>query len=367
MTAATRSRPLKILHIDPERKWGGGEEQVLGLIARLAKKGHQSHLLTDRRGRLFERSQEIGITTIPIRVANDLDVRPVPRLRRLICRERYDIVHLHTKRAHALSLWLPRVQGLPKYVVTRRMDYPEPDNWYTHLLYNRRVDGVVAVSGAIADLLAKAGVEKSKIRLIHSGVDLQKFDSYQPIPPPSADVPVIGTAAVLEERKGHSYLLQAALSLKKQGVRLRYRIAGDGSLKGELQELALTLGLKEDFEFLGFVSDIPGFLSAIDIFVLPSLHEGLGGSVLEAMAAGKPAVVSRVGGLVDSVVDSTTGFLVAPGDVEGIAGAIRKLLHDRAMAEAMGKRGAERVRDHFTMQQMADKNEAYYYALLGAI
>ncbi|MGH8544809.1 MAG: glycosyltransferase family 4 protein, partial [Gammaproteobacteria bacterium] len=135
---------------------------MLGLIARLAKKGHQSHLLTDRRGRLFERSQEIGITTIPIRVANDLDVRPVPRLRRLICRERYDIVHLHTKRAHALSLWLPRVQGLPKYVVTRRMDYPEPDNWYTHLLYNRRVDGVVAVSGAIADLLAKAGVEKSK-------------------------------------------------------------------------------------------------------------------------------------------------------------------------------------------------------------
>jgi glycosyltransferase involved in cell wall biosynthesis len=364
VTAAPGSLPLKVLHIDPEQNWGGGEEQVLGLITHLSKKGHDNHLAAVRRGRLFERSQDLGIRTLPIKLGNHLDVRSVPALRRLIRRQRYDIVHFHTKRAHALSLWLPRGQRSPKYLVTRRMDYAEPNNWYTHVLYNRRVDGVVAISTLIAELLAKAGVEKKKIRLIHSGIDLQKVDHQRRNTKLLRDALVIGTVAVLEERKGHRYLLQAAAALKKDGVRLKWRIAGDGQLRSDLRKIALELGLDEDVEFLGFVADIFDFLSAVDIFVLPSLYEGLGIAALEAMAAGKPVVASRVGGLVDSVVDSVTGFLVAPGDVDGLAGAIRKLIQDRALVAAMGMRGAERVREKFTMEQMAEKNEAYYYDLL---
>jgi glycosyltransferase involved in cell wall biosynthesis len=365
VTAAGASRPLKVLHIDPERNWGGGEEQVLGLICHLSRKGHANHLATDGRGRLFESSRGLGITTVAIRVANDLDIRPVPGLRRLIRRERYDIVHFHTKRAHALALWLPKCRGAPRYLVTRRMDYAEPNNWYTHLLYNRRVDGVVAISRRIAQLLAEAGVEQSRIRLIHSGIDLRRHQNGPRAPASFTNSPVIGMAAVLEQRKGHRYLLQAASSLKKHGFRLKYRIAGDGSLRRDLHQLTATLGLQEDVEFLGFVSDMSRFFSTIDIFVLPSLSEGLGLTVLEAMAAGKPVVASRVGGVVDAVIDSMTGFLIAPKDVDGIAVAIRKLVQDQTLAEAMGKRGAERVRENFTIEQMAEKNEAYYYALLG--
>jgi glycosyltransferase involved in cell wall biosynthesis len=366
VTAALGSRPLKILHINPERNWGGGEEQVLGLITHLSNKGHDNHVATDGHSRLFDRTQALGFRTLPIQLCNDLDLRSVPGLRRLIRRERYDIVHLHTKRAHALSLWLPKTEELPKYVVTRRMDYPEPNSWYTHLLYNRRVDGVVAISRRIAELLVEAGVEKSRIRLIHSGIDAQKLQHPKPTAAALTNMAVLGTVAVLEERKGHRYGLEALASLKKQGFRLNYRIAGQGSLKGELQELALRLSLKEDVEFLGFIADVSGFLSTIDIFVLPSLYEGLGVSVLEAMAAGKPVIASRVGGLVDAVIDATTGFLVAPRDVEGIAGAIRKLLQDQVLARAMGQKGAIYVRENFTMEQMADKNEAFYYALIGA-
>jgi glycosyltransferase involved in cell wall biosynthesis len=366
VTAALGSRPLKILHIDPERNWGGGEEQVLGLIAHLSKKGHDNHLATDPRSTLFERSAPLGIKTLPIRVRNDLDLRPVPGLRRLIRREQYDIVHLHTKRAHVLSLWLPRTTGSPRYVVTRRMDYAEANSWYTHLLYNRRVDGVVAISRKVAELLAEAGVQKSKIRLIHSGIEPEKVQDRASTASSVTTAPVIGTVAALEERKGHRYALEALSSLKKQGLPLKYRVAGKGSLQADLQRLALRLGLNEDVEFLGFVGDISGFLSTIDIFVLPSLHEGLGVSVLEAMAAAKPIVASRVGGVVDVVIDSMTGLLVTPGDVEGLAGAIRKLAQDELLAQAMGRRGAERVRENFTMEAMAENNEAYYYALLEA-
>jgi glycosyltransferase involved in cell wall biosynthesis len=357
------SRLLKILHIDPERNWGGGEAQVLGLLTYLAERGHGIDLLTHPRGRLFEKAQTLGIRTLPLVVWNDLDLRPVPALRRLIHRERYDIVHLHTKRAHALSLWLPRGAGSPKYVVTRRMDYPERAGWYTHHLYCRRVDGVIAVSSPILSSLAEAGVMRERIRVIHSGVDAEKFK-----PSPAAtrarhDPPVIGSMAVLEERKGHRVLLEAARLLKAQGHRAKYFLAGEGSLRKELQTLAQRLGLADDVRFFGFVSDPASFLSEIDIFALPSLYEGLGVAALEAMAAGKPVVVSRVGGLAEIVRDSDNGLLVTPGNSTELAGALAKLLNDPSLACQLVVNAAERVKS-FTMTQMAQKNEAYYHELL---
>lgn len=365
MTASGYSRLLKILHIDPERRWGGGEAQVLGLLSYLAARGHRNDVLTHPDGRFFRESQVLSVRTIPLVVRNDLDLRPVPRLRRLIRDENYDIVHFHTKRAHALSFWLSSGIPRPKYVVTRRMDYPETNNWYTRCLYNRKVEGVVAISQKIFDLLVQAGVEPKKIRLIHDGIDPRLFASAANARDINSECVVVGMAAVLEERKGHRFLLEAARRLKTQGCRIQYRLAGDGSLRQSLEKDAIQLGLKDDVQFCGFVSDIPTFLSQVDIFVLPSLFEGLGVSVLEAMAAGKAVIASRVGGLAETVLDGVTGLLVMPGDAEELAAAIARLAGDRSLSREMGQRGRARLQEHFTLEQMASKNEAYYYALLG--
>lgn len=364
MTVSGHSRLLKILHIDPERHWGGGEAQVLGLLSYLVERGHHNDLLTYPDSRLFQRSQALSVRTIPLVVRNDLDLRAIPRLRRLIRDENYDIVHFHTKRAHALSFWLSHGASRPKYVVTRRMDYPEDNNWYTRCLYNRKVEGVVAISRKILQLLLQAGVEPERIRLIHDGVDPRPFESAASTRPLHPKRVVVGMAAVLEERKGHCFLLEAAERLKGQGCQIQYHLAGEGSLRKSLEALATRLGVKEDVQFLGFVSDIPAFLSAVDIVVQPSLFEGLGVSVLEAMAAGKAVIASRVGGLAELVIDAETGLLVAPRDVEGLANAIAKLAADRALMKTMGQKGAERLKESFTMEQMARSNETYYYGLL---
>jgi len=358
------SRLLKILHIDPERNWGGGEAQVLGLLAYLSKRGHRNDLLAHPQGRLFERSGHLGVKRLALTVRNDLDLRAVPALRRLIRDERYDIVHLHTKRAHALSSWLPRGPHRPKYVVTRRMDYPEAKNWYTKFLYNRRVDGVVAISRVIMNLLVEAGVKPERIRLIHSGVDTRQFCPSAAVRDCAEREAVVGTLAVLEERKGHRYLLEAAALLKGRGYKITYLIAGDGPLRDQLQERAAALNLRDEVRFLGFVSDTPGFLSQLDIFLLPSLYEGLGVAALEAMAAGKPVIASRAGGLAELVAEGETGLLVAPKDAEGLAQAIARLARDKERAWAMGMRGLEAVQSNFSLERMAAQNEDYYYALI---
>jgi glycosyltransferase involved in cell wall biosynthesis len=362
LAASGDSRLLKILHIDPEREWGGGEAQVLGLLEHLAARGHQNHLSAYPGGRLWQRCQELNVTRLALEARNDLDVRPVWRLRRLIGSEHYDIIHLHTKRAHALAAWLPHGVGAPRYVVTRRMDYPEKRNCRTRYLYNHCVDGVVAISQPIIDLLVRAGVDRDKIRLIHSGIDVSRFTYGSEAA--VRRTPTIGTLAVLEPRKGHAFLLHAVARLKARGLRLRCLLAGAGDERKRLEDLSRQLRLDTEIEFLGFVEDTPTFLAGVDIFVLPSLHEGLGVAVLEAMAAGKPVVASRVGGLSDVVIDGRTGLLVPPADAEALSEAIAALIAEPSRARAMGLAAAARAREHFALELMAARNEEYYFELL---
>ena len=362
----SHNRLLKILHIDPERNWGGGEAQVLGLLNYLCRKGHRNDLLTHPGGRLFEQTAPLGVKRLSLVARNDLDLRPVPALRRLIRSEKYDIVHFHTKRAHTLSLWLPRGPQCPKYVVTRRMDYPETKSWYTRYLYNRRVDGVVAISRVIMELLVEAGVEVGRIRLIHSGIDPERFVGCAAASAVAEREAVVGIVAALEIRKGHRYLLEAAARLKQRGHKIKYLVAGEGPARRELEERVKALSLVDEVRFCGFVSDAPDFLSQIDVFILPSLYEGLGVAVLEAMAAGKPVIASRVGGLPELVADGETGLLVAPKNVEGLVEAIARLADDKSLAREMGRKGAARARASFSLENMAAQNEAYYYELIGA-
>jgi glycosyltransferase involved in cell wall biosynthesis len=293
---------------------------------------------------------------------NEFDLNPVPSFRRLVQREQYDIVHFHTKRAHALALWLGR-GSRAKTVVTRRMDYPMKRSWYNRYLYNRKTDGVVAISRRIAEILVEGGVHEDRVRVIHSGVDPDLFGSFS-FPGWDGRTLTVGTVAVLVKRKGHRFLLEAAAIIKQRGFKLRYQFAGDGPEKKELEKLVAQLGLEEEVSFSGFLPDVAAFLANVDIFVLPSLYEGLGVAVLEAMAAGKPIVTSRVGGIPELIRDRECGLLVPAGRAESLADAICLLLSQESLAERMGRRAWQKVREEFTLEEMGNKNETFYYELL---
>ncbi|HEX9454004.1 MAG TPA: glycosyltransferase family 4 protein [Candidatus Binatia bacterium] len=359
-------RRLKILHIDPERNWGGGEAQVFGLVKFLAANDHQIELAAHPDGALFAKCAQLSIRHHPIVIRNDLDLRCIPALRRKLALESYDIVHFHTKRAHALSLWLPHGGRTTKFLVTRRMDYPVAPNWYTRRLYNQCVDGVVAISQTIADLLIAAGVDARRVRLIPSGIEPKLFASLPPSRLHGDGETVFGSVGVLETRKGHRLAIEALAALKLKGIKVRYRLAGDGNLRQELERQALQLGVSDQVSFAGSISDTSTFLGEIDIFVMPSLFEGLGVAALEAMAAAKPVIASRVGGLAETVVDGETGLLFPAADVSALAAAMATLAGDSQRALALGIKARQRVLQHYTLEQMARRNESLYYELLTA-
>ena len=354
---------LKILHIDPEKSWGGGESEVLHLLNYLSAWGHENHLLCHPEGRLSAAIQNSEIRTIPFRIRNDLDMRSVPFLRQLIRREQYDIVHFHTKRAHALTLCLGHVWPNVRFIVTRRMDYAVRKNWYHDYLYNRRVDGIIALSRKIESVLIEGGVRREKIRVIYTGVEPDRFQKPPNAHRPATEKLVVGTVGLLAERKGHRFLLEAAALLKGQGYRLKYRFAGEGPEKERLQKLTRELGLKQEVTFDGFLCDVSNFLTEIDIFVLPSLYEGMGVAVLEAMAAAKPVIASRVGGIPELIEDGVSGFLVAPGNAIALAGSLSRLVVEPQLKTQMGMKGRDRVEADFTMRQTAKKIEGYYCEL----
>ena len=375
------TRRLRILHVDPERQWGGGEAQVLGLTRYLHRVGHISHVATPRHGVLAQRLQHDNLTVRPLSIRNHLDGLAGWRLRRLVRRERYDLVHFHTARAHALSPWL---HALPvRRLVTRRMDYPIKAGWLSRFLYDRQVDMVIAISAGVAAALEAAHISNRAIRLIPSGIDTKQF-----LPTASqrmairrqyglgAETTVILMAGALTKRKAPHTLLEAAAQLHsrcQQGqyaqqtdraLSLHYLICGDGPLRQELEAQVRALGLTSVFHFAGFCRDLPAYLAAADIFVHTPVWEGLGVAVIEALAAGLPVVASRVGGIPELVADRETGLLIPAQDPSALCNALLQCVCHPDWAKTLGSHGQAKVRTHFDIETTARANEALYYELL---
>jgi glycosyltransferase involved in cell wall biosynthesis len=361
---------LKILHVNPEVQWGGGEVQVFELTTALSRFGHHSVVAAHPGGLLYRRLAAAGLPACALRIRHHLDALAGVRLRRLVRTGSYDLVHFHTARAHALSPWLA---GMPvKRIVTRRMDYPLRKGPVTRFLYTRQVDAVVAISARVRTALLAAGVPVSSIHLIPSGIRTTHF-----APDPEARARIrhsygfsgherlVVSVGALVTRKGHHTLLQAAHQLKPQGLPLRYLICGEGKLRPALETQARRLGLAADVSFTGFYPDVSHILTAADFFVHVPVWEGLGVAVIEALAAGLPVIASNVGGIPELIADQQTGLLVPPQNPTALAAALYRFVQEPAYAAALGQAGQMLARIRFDADTMAKRNEALYYHVLG--
>ncbi len=356
----------RVLHVDPETAFGGGEAQVEALLAELAARGWECWLAAPPEGALARRLSDAS-ALVPLRCRFAHDPRAGFALRRAVARFGPDLVHLHTARALTLAPYLPR--GLAR-IVTRRMDYaPRGARAYVAWLY-RSVDGVIAISDAARDALVARGVPRARIELVPSGVDPLRFadlDREAARRALGVDVrrPIVAAVGSLVRRKGFDVLLDALVELRSRISEPLLLIAGEGPERERLRSRAKRLGVAEACRWLGRLDDVGPVLAAADVVAAPSRAEGLGVAAIEAMAAARPVVASAVGGLAELIRSGREGLLVAPDDPVALAAALADVLADRARARRLGAAARERAHA-FSAAAMARGTEAVYERALAA-
>jgi glycosyltransferase involved in cell wall biosynthesis len=354
------------LHIDTAATWRGGQSQVRYTVLGLRARGHRAALVADPQGELFRRMSE-GLDLIPLAPRNEVDLAAAWRLSRVLKQLRPDVVHAHDPRgvamaATALSIAAPRPK--PALVASRRIEFAVARNSFSAWKYSQ-VDCFLAISRAVRDRLVADRIPAARIEIVHEGVDVERIvalphgNLHAALFLPT-HAPVVATIGALVAQKAHHALIEAAALVVKQVSDVRVVILGEGELRPQLEKQIKHLHLERHVFLAGFRADVLKLLKDIDVFALSSTHEGMCTSLVDAMAAEKPAVATAVGGVPEVLADGETGYLVPPRDTEALAARIVQLLKDAALRRRMGSAGLDRARRLFTVERMVQETADAY-------
>jgi len=370
---------MKSLHIDTERTWRGGEQQVFYTLEGLQARSLPATVLAQPDSPMLERARAAGMDARAFPMAGEADLGAAWRLSRLLRRERFPILHCHTPHAHAIAiaaLWLVPQACRPRLVVARRVDFSirHRGDWFglSRFKYSF-ADRIVAVSNAVRDVLVRDGVDAKKIVVVWQGVDVEQVerapDRNQQVRQMlniRAGERIVANLAALTAHKGQRYLLAAVPAIRAARPDARIVIFGEGELRGALEAQARALGLGDALLLAGFrpPEEIPSILKAIDVFVLSSVEEGMATSLFETMAAGAPIVATRAGGIPEIVRDGETGLLVPPRDPGALADAVVRLLNDAALSRRLAEAAGRFVRAEGRKERMVEETLQVYEELL---
>ncbi len=350
------------LHIDTARTWRGGQNQVLLTVNGLRAIGHRAALVAHPDGELRKRAEE-GLELIPLAPRSEMDLAAAWRLARVIKRLAPDIVHAHD--AHgvamaslALSLGSASAKGRqePALVVSRRVDFHIHGNSFSRWKH-RQVDRFIAASEAIRQMLIGDGVPAERVVTVHEGIDVEHVLAAAPVNVHETfwlphQAPLVGNVAALVPHKGQRHLIEAAELVLRDVPDARFVILGEGELREHLEHQVHTHHLEKHVLLPGFRTDVLGCIKGFDLFVMSSVTEGLGTSILDAMACSRAVVATRAGGIPEIVDEGVTGLLAPPRDHVTLAQHVVALLRDEALRRQMGNDGYQRVCERFTVERM---------------
>ncbi len=364
------SPPLRVLLLNniAERNWGGIEKWMLVLAGHLAEQGHAVTVCATAASLWGDACREHGLPTVELPMRGDFHPADLAILRRAYREEDIDLVVLKHQQCIRMA-WAAGTLSLRRRpaILCRLGDAVMKRGPRARLTYRLLCDRYVTPSEHCrAELLRYRYFSPDRIRAIPNGVDTPPDDpdarARVRAEPALGSAPTLIVTSRLHPMKGHAHLLDAVAMRREHFPGLRLIVAGEGAERPKLEARAAQLGLADAVVFTGFRRDVPALLRAADLFVLPSLREGMPNTALEAMAVGLPAVAAAVDGVPEAVIDGESGLLVAPGDPQHLHDAIGRLLTEPALAARLGRTGRQRVLDHFATDKMLAATEAWCIA-----
>ena len=360
------------LHIDTAQTWRGGQNQVLLTVNGLRAIGHRTMLVAHPSGELRKRAAE-GLELVPIASRSEIDLSAAWRLSRVIRRLGPDIVHAHDAHATAMAaLAIPMAGSAarsPALVVSRRVDFHLRSHSFSRWKH-RQVDCFIAASDAIRKMLVADGVPAARTVTVHEGIDVERVQAA-----PAVNVhetfflphhaPLVGNVAALVPHKGQRHLVEAAHLVVRDLPDARFVILGEGELREQLERQIRDYHLEKHVLLPGFRTDVLGCIKGFDLFVMSSITEGLGTSLLDAMACSRAIVATRAGGIPEIVDHGRTGVLVGVRDHASMAREMVTLLRDDDSRRRMGEAGLARVSERFTVERMVAETAAVYERVAG--
>ncbi|MGC9357943.1 MAG: glycosyltransferase [Anaerolineae bacterium] len=361
--------PIRVLHIIDHLGSGGAQEVVLDLARHLDPNRFEVEVWAlHGRGSYFEELEALGISVRSLVNSKYNPWLPLGMWRALRA-QTYDILHLHLSFSTLLGGFLGRLSGASRIVVT------------IHALRNQSLPWVFPMWGVLSPLytrfvaevrrsvdeLRESGIPQEKIALIILGTDKARMGELVPTEPldslPAGEGPVLLNIARLHPHKGQRYMIDAMPKIVSEFPAARLLLVGDGPQLSLLQRDVERLGLQDSVLLLGFRRDLEALYAGCDLFVMPSVREGMGLVTIQALAMGKPVVATDVGAISEAVIPGRTGLLVSPRDPDALAKACIRLLRDKDMSERFGKQGRAFVREHFALETMVDGYEKLYTSL----
>lgn len=358
---------LTVIHVDEQRGLRGGEQQAAWLIEGLCSRGVRNVLL-GRPGEEFlsiERDNP-SVLRFALPLRGELDAYSARALARLTHQLDADIMHAHTSHAHAIALLSRLLGGRGRLVVSRRVDFVPKRHVLNRWKY-KCADRILCVSEKVLQTLRSYGLPRQQLRTVHSSIDFRRVN----VPPISRSTlnlpdscPLVFSAGALVDHKDHANLLEAFSLVAAHLPQARLCIAGDGPLRKELEDKTAALQLSHHVSFLGYRTDAPSITRAANVYVSSSWSEGLGTSILEALAAETPVVATDAGGAAEMVLPQETGRLVPARNPQALAAAILESLQDVAASHAMAAAGRHRVELLFSSEKMIERTLDIYLELL---
>ena len=349
----------RILHVDAGRSWRGGQRQVFLLATGLRDLGYRTLIVAPTGSPLIRRAEHAGLPTYRLTLRGEWDIRSARELRAVASEWRADIVHAHDARAHSIARLALLGKRKTRLIVTRRVAFTPKQ---VRLKYKHGIDAFIAISNAVKVVMVKAGVPSDRIDVVYSGLPapvVKRPRNWRRERGWPSTTIVCGIVGAMTQEKGLDLVGGIARRLPGEVFRRTRLVLLGGKGKG-----GTSVSGVEGFD-AGFVEEIHDAMAGLDVLWHPAKSEGLGTSVIDAMALGVPPIAFSVGGLPEVIEDGKSGLLIPAGDVQAFMRGAAELITNEALRARLGEGAKVRARE-FSVKRMIERTaEAYHRVIAG--